>query len=190
MRNPTEFEVTLGRFVRSKLGTDTRVVRFADDGEKNDVFIVSGRDCPVKGVTSYGSVGLANCIQHSGSTPVNVELLGACAAALLQFDNLVASCVFESMKNGANIAYGSFIENILDQYRLSSTLRHVTFVAPILWDGLDKAVVGEKTVYWLLMLLLSDSELTFLKQNGIDALEKVFEKMQIDIFDINRAPAL
>jgi len=119
-----------------------------------------------------------------------VELLGACAAALLQFDNLVASCVFESMKNGANIAYGSFIENILDQYRLSSTLRHVTFVAPILWDGLDKAVVGEKTVYWLLMLPLSDSELTFLKQNGIDALEKVFEKMQIDIFDINRAPAL
>ncbi|HEX4862001.1 MAG TPA: hypothetical protein VFV07_12240, partial [Rhizomicrobium sp.] len=66
MRNPTAYELALGRFIRAKLGDDTKVVRYGDDDERYDAFVVSGKNCPCEGVTSYASVGLSRREQHSG----------------------------------------------------------------------------------------------------------------------------
>lgn len=190
MSTPTPFERELGKTIRSRLGTGTKVVRFADDEEVNEVFIVSGNDCPVGGVISYGSVGLSRKFQHTGAESVKVEIVAACAAVTPYIDNLVASCVFESIKNGTNIRYGSCIADIVAQYRISDTLRHVTFVAPFLWQGLNQLTVDGNEIYCLMMLPVSDAEKRYLEQHGIDALEELFDKMQIDIYDINRASAL
>jgi len=190
MRSPTAYELELGRFLRSRFGADTKVVRFADDEHENDAFIVSGYDCPYEGVTSYGSVGLSNRDQFSGSLPVRVEILAACASSADFIDNLVASCVFDSLKNGTNIVYGAVIRDLAVQYNASSTLKHVTFVSPFLWNDLNKVDLSGKTIHFLLMLPISDAELDYLAECGIDALEKTFDEKQIDIFDINRPSAI
>ena len=101
-------------------------------------------------------------------------------------DNVVASCVFESAGNGTNISYGSYIRDIISQYGISRTLSHATFVAPFLWQGLDRLMIGDQPVYCLMMLPVSDAKVDYLECNGIDALERLFDEEQIDIFDINR----
>lgn len=186
MMTPTTFEKDLGRLIRSRFGENTKVVRFGDDQEEQCTFIVSGVDCPERGVTSYGSVGLYKAPQRVGGSQILVEIVAACASATANIDNLLASCVFDAIKNRSQVIYGSFIENIALQYGISSTLNHVAFVSPFLWDDLDKLEVEGRSVYLLLMLPISDAELSFLKGNGIDALEKRFSENQIDIFDINR----
>jgi antitoxin YqcF len=190
MTTPSAFERDLGRTLRSRFGTDTKVVRFGDDDGINDCFVVSGVDCPIQGVTSYGSVGLSRTAQRVGTTDLKVEVLAACASRTPHIDNLVASCVFESAKNGTGIIYGAQIPGIVTQYGISRTLQHVTFVAPFLWDDLGRLEVAGQTIQCLLMLPISDAEQDFLNSNGIDALEAVLSEAQIDIYDIDRPSAI
>lgn len=186
MSAPSAFERDLGRAIKHEFGLATKVVRFADDGGVNDCFIVTGSDCPIKGVTSYGSVGLSREAQKAGAADVKVEILAACASETPHIDNLLASCVFDSAKNGSNVIYGACILDIVSQYRISHTLKHVTFVAPFLWQGLNKLMVDDQAVHCLLMLPISDSEKQYLESHGIDSLENLFNESQIDIYDINR----
>lgn len=190
MKTPSPFERELGKAIRSRFGAETKVVRFGDDDGRHDVFIVSGADCPVSGVTSYGTVGLSQKIQPVGPSGAKVELVAACAAQTPHIDNLLASCVFDSVKNGSAIVYASCIADILVQYGVSSTLKHVTFVAPFLWNGLNRLSVDGEEVLFLMMLPISDAERTYLTKHGIDALEALFSKKQIDIYDINRPSAV
>lgn len=186
MSAPSAFERDLGRAIRSEFGAATQVVRFGDDGGANDCFIVTGTDCPISGVSSYGSVGLSRKAQKVGTTDVRVEILAACASITPHIDNLLASCVFDSVKNGSNIIYGACIPDIVSQYGISRTLKHVTFVAPFLWQGMNRLTVDGQAVHCLLMLPISDSEKNFLQGHGIEALENLFNEKQIDVYDINR----
>ena len=79
MRDPTDYELGVGRAIISVFGVEKRVVQFGDDGGGNDLFVISAPDCPVDGVTSYGTVGLSHVLQKAGSTDVRVEVVGACA---------------------------------------------------------------------------------------------------------------
>lgn len=185
-REPIEFERVVGRHVRSRLGADTKVFHYGDDDGTHDVFLISGSNFPCGGVTSYGTFGLSNQPQDFHGKPVFVEILGACASATARFDNLITSCASESMKNGTPAVYGAAMENILDQYELSETLHHVTFVAPFLWEGFEPLDALGRQVHWLLALPISNAELDYLRANGIDALEDRFEAGQIDIYDIGR----
>lgn len=163
---------------------------FGDDHEEQFAYIVSGADCPENGVTSYGSIGLYKSPQEIAGSQILVEIVAACASATPYMDNLVASCVFDVRKNGSRVMYGSFIEDIVRQYDISKTLKHVAFVSPFLWADLNKIEIDHTPVYFLLMLPISDAEMSFLKEKGIDALEKQFGEKQIDIFDINRSSAM
>ncbi|MCC6983622.1 MAG: suppressor of fused domain protein [Bauldia sp.] len=155
---------------------------------------MSGINYPIQGVTSYGSVGLSRVEQYSGRTPVWVELLGVCASNVKDFDNLIASCAFFSINDKYNLTYGTFVEKILDEYRMSRTLHHVTFIHPFIWDefgnGFTRATVAGKDIHWLMVLPISDMELKYLKKQGIDALENLFAEKQIDVYDINRPSAI
>ncbi|MCX5577238.1 suppressor of fused domain protein [Kaistia terrae] len=187
MRTPSLFERSLGKTIRAAFGVETKVFRFGDDDGVVDCAIVSGRNFPVEGVTSYGSVGLSQTVQQAGDVEVKVEVVTACASDTPHVDSLLSSCVFDCFKNRTNISYGSLIPDIIDQYGISRTLRHVTFVAPFLWPALDKIEVEGQVIYCLLMVPISDGEKAYLESNGIDALEALFDNAQIDIFDINRA---
>lgn len=184
---PSDFERELGRAIRAKFGrSSTKVVRFGDDKGENDCFIVTGWDCPIRGVSSYASIGLSRHEQKAGNISVKVEILAACASSTPNIDNVVASCVFESVKNNSNISYGSHIKDIIKQYKISETMENVTFVDPFIWDDFQRISIHEEDVVFLLMLPISGNELKFLDSFGIDALEKIFLDRQIDVYDINR----
>ncbi len=186
MRQPDSFELATGRYIRARLGAATRVVRYGDDHGEHDLFLVSGLDHPNSGISSYGTVGLSKRPQRLGENTVNVELIGACATATPHFDNVMASCVFEHVRNGTPIVYGSAIEGVLDQYSISASLRHVTFVAPFLFEDFGPATIEGVKINWLLAVPIADAELALLREKGIDALEDRFEKAQIDLYDIDR----
>lgn len=187
MAQPTSREVEIGRFARTVFGGKTSVHRFSDDTGGVHLFMASGDDCPVAGVMSYATIGLSNHPISYGGQDVKVEVVGACSAAVPAFGNVVASCAIERIKNDTPIHYGSWIDGILDQYGMSTTLRHVTFVSPFLWEGFEARAFEGETIHWLMAVPISDGELEVLRTRGIGALEATFERAQIDIFDIQRA---
>ncbi|MFM5955399.1 MAG: suppressor of fused domain protein [Novosphingobium sp.] len=185
-REPTETEKLIGRYVRSMLGDVTQVHRYADDDEANDLFLASGSDWPVKGVTSFGTIGLSRYPVQIGSGTVNLELLGACATATKKFANVVASCALEKIKNGTTIVHGSTLRNIVTQYAISTTMNHIFFTSPFLWEGFGPQIFAGTEIHWLMAIPISDSELIYLERFGPDALEARFESEQIDVFNITR----
>ena len=186
MSNASPSERAIARKIKAAFGPNTQWGRFGDEGEINDCYVAECLNCPVHGVTSYATVGLSRNHQDAGDKDVLVEVLAACASETPCIDNLVSSCVFDSVRNGSNIVYGTCLSNIIDQYEISKTMRHVVFVAPFLWDDLQQVEIDGSTVYFLMALPISDAEREYLFENGIDALEQKFEEAQIDVYDINR----
>lgn len=189
------YPLEVARFLDARLApgrTEVRTHRFA--GRTEEALILRAPDCPVEGVTSYGSVGLSAMPQRVGDRAVPVELIGACASDVPAFGEVIASCVVTRLVTGANLVYGTVIEELRALRPISSTLRHVTLVAPFLWDsfggGIAKDRVGTTDIYWLMVLPISEEERTFLRGNGIDALESLFEEAEIDVFDIDRPSAV
>lgn len=187
MPEPVDFERSVARAIAKRFGTEVAAARYHDDDEKVSLVVVRGRDCPVEGVTSYGTSGLHRVLTPSANGEMlQCELVAACASVTPEIDNCVSSCVIEVLKNGGVISYGTYIENLVQQYAISETMAHVTFVSPFLWDDMNVLEVEGSKIYILMMVPISDAELDYLRENGIDALERMFTEHDIDIFDINR----
>lgn len=187
--------LAIAEFLEARLAPgrcEVRTHQFA--GRSEEALILRAPDCPVEGITSYSSVGLSSVPQRVGDRAVPVELIGACASDVPTFGDVIASCVVTRTVTGANFVYGTLIEELRTLRSISTTLRHVTLVAPFLWDsfggGIAKDRVGKSDVYWLMVLPISDAERDFLRNSGIEALEELFEEAEIDVFDINRPSAV
>jgi hypothetical protein len=91
------------------------------------------------------------------------------------------------MRTGKLCYPGSALPDYVREYYPSTTVPHLYFTTPFLWEGsLVSLDCGNKTVSWLLAMPISDAEIGFLTDRGDDALEDLFETHQIDIFDLNR----
>ena len=120
--------------------------------------------------------------------PVRLEIAGACASQADQFANVIAAAAFCIMQTNRLYRPGSVMHGYVREYFPSTSVPHLYFTAPFLWeDALKTLDCGSKSVSWLLVVPVSDAEARYLGQHGGDALESLFEKEQIDVFDLNRA---
>lgn len=71
-------------------------------------------------------------------------------------------------------------------YYPDSEMEHVIFTSPFLWEKLKTIDFPDKKVTWLLALPISTKEFLFAEKEGTEALEDLFEKNDIDIFDVRR----
>jgi hypothetical protein len=64
-------------------------------------------------------------------------------------------------------------------------MQHLLFVPPFLWEEkLEPLQLESKIVNWLLAIPIS--ELQYKNKNGFDSLQNLFEKNEIDIFNLDR----
>jgi len=169
------------------LGEQAEIYTYASDDGLLELPVLVAPDNPAFGASTFATIGLSDHPQPNYGSMVRLELIGSCDTPVPEFGQMLSSCVFECLKNERPINYGVVFENLLDRYGVSDTMKHVTFVAPFLWDGLTKARLLEHDVLWLLALPISDEERAYIKAHGIDALEKRLEAADVDITDITRA---
>lgn len=80
---------------------------------------------------------------------------------------------------------GVVFPNILEQYFEGANMKHIMFVSPFLWN-IDDLQFDDRIVTWLMALPISEKEFEYLRNNGNEALEQLFEDQQIDFYDLNR----
>lgn len=68
-------------------------------------------------------------------------------------------------------------------------MKHIMFVSPFLWH-IDDLQFDDRIVTWLMALPISEKEFEYLRNNGSEALEQLFEEQQIDFYDLNRPDIL
>ena len=177
----------LAAYLRSILGGVPSVSKFWDEENRSSVDILSVRDRPVAGVSTYATLGLSDSSigLSSDDVPLGVELLLALRTELGEGPNILSTCAFAVINSKLKARPGSVFPRVVELYRPEIDAKHAFLVPPFLWD-LRTQEFPAKKVAWLLVVPISDREKDFVAQNGSDALENRFEEKQIDIFDLNR----
>jgi hypothetical protein len=179
----------VAKHVLKAFGGTPRVQAYHHDTENLGVDILRCDDRPCSGVTSYSTIGLSDhvLLKDGKEFPVRLEIAGACAPAYHFFANIMASAAFCIMRTRRLYYPGSVMPDYVREYYPSTTVPHLYFTAPFLWeDSLKTLDCGTKKVSWLLAAPISDAECRYLQEHGDEALEDLLEKHQVDIFSLTR----
>ena len=169
------------------IGGNPQVFRYWDDNKRNNIDILTSTDRPYRGVISYATIGLSEYEigLWSNNKDLRGELLGACDKKDEFFANILATTAFEIMKKRKCI-YGDIIQNVISEYSFDYEMKHVYLMNPFLWEGFKTLEFGNREIAWLLIVPISEQEKNYAIANGWEALEDIFEKADIDIFNLNR----
>lgn len=174
-------------------GGTPNVQAYHHDLEVLSVDILRCENQPVEGISSYSTIGLSDypMLTESGAEfPTRLEIAGACATADQLFANILASAAFGIIRSQKLYGPGSVLPGYVHEYYPESSVPHLYFTAPFLWeDSLKTLDCATKKASWLLAIPISDREWRYLQSNGDKAFEELLEKANIDIFDLYRAPA-
>jgi len=196
MRTPgpvTPANKQIARYIASVFGGTPHVDEYANDSETLFVGILSCRDRPGEGVTSYSTIKLSDhpMMQGGEEFPVRIELAGICENRVTSFPNLLASAAFHIMQSEGVYRPGTVIPDFVRESHMSSTLPHLYLTAPFLWEEtLTVLDCGTKRVTWLLAMPISEAEYAYLQEHGDHAFEHLLEEQQVDVFDPERRSAV
>ena len=182
----------IARTALESFGGKPSVSKYWDENKVSSVDILSTIDRPYEGVTSYSTIGLSDySIGYSvDEKPLRIEIVGASATLFEFFPNIVSTCAFNIINTKLPIAHGEIFKGVVRMYYPNSEMEHVLFTSPFLWEKLNSIDFLDKKVTWLLAVPISKKELLFAEEEGTEALVDLFEKKDIDIFDIRRNSVL
>lgn len=178
----------IGRVAAATFGGEPSVHTWWDDGRKHSVDILSCTGSPAEGLTAYATLTLSNHELEGVENDLRVELVGACRSDVTAFPQMLSTCAFNVIANGALIGPGAVFQGALSFYEPGTTVPNILFTPPFFWDDAPKTLfMPTRTVAWLLALPISDAEFEHVKTEGFRSLLDLMEEKRPAVFDIHRA---
>lgn len=175
--------------ISAVFGGNPEITRYSDESGKRTIDVVCCANAPQEGIDSFSTVGLSDqeqCIEGVDGS-LRLELVGACRSGNEVFGSVLANAAFCSLISGWPIHPGAIFADLVNHYDASTTLEHVMFVEPFAWnEELEAIQLPDKEVLWLMMIPISEAEAAYAEKHGGEALEDLFEKNEIDVFDWER----
>lgn len=170
------------------VGGNPKVVEYRDNNENATIDIFIGINRPCDEITTYSTIGLSNYEigLKSKNKEIRIEFIGGCKSVYKKFGNVLSSCAFNIINDQFSCKPGTIYHNIISEYYEETSMKHVLFTDPLLWDSLGYIDTENIHITWLMLIPISDKEFEFVRNNSVEELEKLFEKNEIDIFDLNR----
>lgn len=163
--------------------------RYSDQNNVSNVHIMACKNVPDSNLTTYITVGTSNCsigLQVKGIS-LRVELLFVGDSNQILIPNMLATCAFCIMNSGYKCSPGLVFYDVVNEYISDSTMKHILFVEPFLWEDKYKGLeLEDKVIEWLLAVPISETESRYADKYGVESLEDLFEENNIDIFDLYR----
>ncbi|MDC8107125.1 suppressor of fused domain protein [Chryseobacterium sp. B21-037] len=186
----------LSNYITNIVGINKIIDRHYNKDNRNFIDIFTCDDPLYPRIKICGTVGVSdhpNKIEMNDNSfrDIPVELLIGGYTEFNMLASIVSTSGFYITNNGWECQPGSVFMRIIEMYFETSEMKHIMFISPFLWeDKLEPLKLETKTVHWLLCIPISDEELEYKMENGTSALEDIFQKKDIDIFDINRKSAI
>lgn len=172
---------------------EAEVSRFYDFEKSSYIDIYTGRNRPFSGVNTYGTIGLCDynidkVLENKKN--LRIEFIGAAKDEYTYFPNIISTCAFYIINDRYSCEPGTVYPEVISEYYSGYEMKHILFVSPFLWEKRLKVETDCRTVVWLMPIPISNEEFDYLKENGSEALELLFEESEINIFDLERASVL
>ena len=166
-----------------------KVVSYSDETTKYKVDIYIGENRPDIGLSTYSTIGLSEdpiAMTDNQGRDIRVEFIGMCGSDFTKFPNILASCAFNIIKDHYSCAPGMVNLNVIDEYYDGLEMRHIYYTIPSYWENLQGHIIDDHIVNWLFAIPISDNELNYLNENGIEAFEDLLENSDTEVYDIYR----
>lgn len=178
----------IARVAVDAFGGEPNVYTWWDDGRQNSVDILSCVGSPGEGLTAYATLTLSNHSLKVVENDLRVELVAAGRNDVNAIPQMLSTCAFNVIANGAVVGPGAVFQGALSFYEPGTTTPNILFVPPFFWDDKPRTMfLPTRTVAWLLALPISDAEFEHVKTNGYQSLLDLMEAARPNVFDINRA---
>lgn len=172
---------------RDFIGGQPKITRAWDDCSRKKVDIFKSIHVPQKGVQTCATIGLSDTnigLVNEGKS-LRVELVGACDVRVEEFQSILATTAFEVM-DVKRCYPGCIVPNVIKLYIPTCEMKHVLLTDPFMWEEADVLILDDKAITWLMLVPISDQEYEYARDNGVEALEQIFEEKGIDIFNMWR----
>lgn len=162
------------------------VTLHTDEAEEQTIAIFSARN--LDGVVA-ATVGLMDYdVGDDPDDPVFVEIIVDARGDAAWVAEIVATLAFHVMKDGWKPAPGVIFERAIEMYSPELQVKHVMFVPPIQWEEeMDAVELDEKIVQPLLAVPITEGEAVFVRAHGSEALEDLWARAEVDVFDWSRS---
>jgi hypothetical protein len=189
-KSVTSEHKAIANHVRNAFGGSCEVTEYSHDHLLIRVDILQCPNRPDPGVTSYSTIGLSDTpMMYEGEEyPVRLEMVGASYTREDDvFARILSTAAFSVMRTHWLVAPGTVLPNVVREYLPSSQVPHLYFTAPFIWeDKLTTLDLPKKPVAFLFAMPISEAEYQYRLEYGDEAFEKVLEKSNIDIYDLER----
>jgi hypothetical protein len=178
-------------YASKAFGGSPQVDYYGDKNEELKVGILSSRDRPMNGITSYSTIGLSDHAmpRGDGEFPTRLELAGVCVNEEEKFANVLASAAFCIIRSHLVYHPGTVMKDYVRLVFPDFPLPHLYLTTQFLWgNSLRTLDVVTRKVSWLLAIPIAESEWVYLETMGKDAFESALEEAQIDVSDLSREP--
>lgn len=177
----------IGRAAAEAFGGEPNVHTWWDEERKRSIDILSCVGSPGEGLTAYATLTLSNHSLKAVENDLRVELVAAYRSNVATFPQMLSTCAFNVIENGAVVGPGAVFQGALSFYEPATTVPNILFAPPFFWAGGPKTLfMPTRTVAWLLALPISDAEFEHVKAEGYRSLLDLMEAARPNVFDINR----
>lgn len=166
-----------------------KVISYSDETESHKIDIYIGENRPDVGLTTYSTIGLSEYpieIVDRQGREIRVDFIGMCTSEFTSFPNILASCAFNIIKDHYSYTPGMVNMNVIDDYYKNLEMRHIYYTIPSYWEDLQGHLIDGHIVNWLFAIPISDNELDYLNENGVDAFEDLLESNDTEVYDLYR----
>lgn len=190
-KTPSSENKKLAKVIAQAFGGSPRVHEYIHDTEPLSIHILWSSDCPNKGITSYATIGLSDTTlrkDDGAEFPHNIEIVGALETeAERKYGNIIGSAAFRCIRTKRWVYPGAVLKGYVKEYYPTTSLPHLYFTAPFLWEeNLKELDLGSKVVNFLMAMPIGQKECEYLEKQGDDKFETLMQEKEIDIFNINR----
>lgn len=180
----------IARTLAALFGGTPKVTQYLDREEKAEIAVLSSADQPEDGLISFGTVGLSDYpIPGTLRPPLGVEITAVSDRP--EFAAVLSTAAFCVINSGWQAEPGRVFPDVVAAHLPDTAVPHLMFIAPYSWgDNLPSRKLTGKTVAWVQAIPISEAEMQFVRDNGGEALEELFEDAQPDFLDLERASAV
>lgn len=184
----------LAKTLSAEFGAEPRVDRFSSLEGEHSMDILTVKDRLNNEVSYSFTIGLSDATLYYKNEPVSfaLELAAAAYRDVAEFvPNTLAKAALRIAHNRWECQPGTVFKDLGGENAVPNGMRHLYFIRPLLWkDRLEKIQHPEKRTAWLICMPISDAELNYLLQHGATALESIFQKENVDLFNWTRTSCL
>ncbi len=178
--------------LRDIFGGDQKAFSYQAQDTPHKLDILFAKNCPSRNYLSASTLGLVNRTtgykDKSSDKNIRAELIMSGYGGTDMIGKILTTAGVGIFASEIMYGYGTALKNVLEIYLPNSDMKHLFLMnPPPIWSKKFRTVEVENDIITFLYALpISQAELEFMSENGIDALQDKFVEVNIDMFDLER----